>query len=64
MKHIVKLAAGRYIHLDSYGEPQQNNPIVNALLVVIVVFIATMTAGAIVGIDITKFNTPTQHQTK
>jgi hypothetical protein len=61
MKHITKLGNNRYIHLDSYGECRSS--ISKLLMTTFVLAIAAITAGAIVGIDITN-PTPTQHQSK
>jgi hypothetical protein len=61
MKHITKLGNNRYIHLDSYGEYRSS--ISKLLMTTFVLAIAAITAGAIVGIDITN-PTPTQHQSK
>jgi hypothetical protein len=63
MKHITKLGNNRYIHLDSYGEYRSS--ISKLLMATFVLAIAAITAGAMVGIDITNIKTtPTQHQTK
>ena len=71
MKQITKLGNNRYIHLDSYGKyikPPSSD--VDAehfkfLITILVLVIASITAGAMVGIDITNINTtPTQQQTK
>ena len=63
MKHITKLGNNRYIHLDSYGEYRSS--ISKLLMATFVLAIAAITAGAMVGIDITNINpTPTQHQSK
>lgn len=63
MKHIVKLAPNRYVHLDTYGEPQQGNLLTNVLLTFMVLFIATITTSAMLGIDITNFK-PSIYQEK
>jgi beta-lactamase regulating signal transducer with metallopeptidase domain len=64
MKHITKLGNKRYIHLDSYGEYKET-PLSKIVMTTFVLAIAAITAGAIVGIDITNIKpTPTQHQTK
>jgi hypothetical protein len=63
MKDIVPLGSNRYIHLD-LGE-KYRLPITKLLVPTLVIAIAAITAGAIVGIDITNINpVPTQHQTK
>ena len=64
MKRITKLSNNRYIHLDTYGEYNES-PLSKLAMITIVLATAAITAGAIVGIDITNINTtPTQHQTK
>ena len=64
MKHITKLGSNRYIHLDTYGEYRES-PLSKLVMTTFVIAIAAITAGAMVGIDITNINrTPTQHQTK
>ena len=64
MKHITKLGINRYIHLDTYGE-YRKSPLSKLVMTTFVIAIATITAGAMVGIDITNIKpTPTQHQTK
>ena len=64
MKRITKLGSNRYIHLDTYGEYRES-PLSKLVMTTLVLAIAAITAGAMVGIDITNINrTPTQHQTK
>ena len=64
MKHITKLGNNRYIHLDTDGEYRES-PLSKLVMTTIVIAIATITAGAMVGIDITNIKpTPTQHQAK
>ena len=64
MKHIIKLGSNRYIHLDTYGEYRES-PLSKLVMTTFVIVIAAITAGAMVGIDITNIKpTPTQHQTK
>ena len=64
MKHIIKLGNNRYIHLDIYGEYRES-PLSKIVMTTLVIAIAAITAGAMVGIDITNINrTPTQHQAK
>jgi hypothetical protein len=63
MKQIIRIGNNRYIHLDSYGEYRSS--ISKLLMTTFVIVIAAITAGAMVGIDITNINrTPTQHQAK
>jgi hypothetical protein len=64
MKQIIHLGNNRYIHLDSYGEYQRITSI-QLVMTTFVLAIAAITAGAMVGIDITNIKTtPTQHQSK
>ena len=64
MKQIILLGSNRYIHLDSYGEYKET-PLSKFVMTILVLAIAAITAGAMVGIDITNIKpTPTQHQTK
>jgi len=64
MKQIIRLGSNRYIHLDSYGEYKET-PLSKFVMTTLVLAIAAITAGAMVGIDITKINsTPIQQQTK
>ena len=64
MKRITKLGSNRYIHLDTYGEYSEST-LSKLAMTAIVLATAAITAGAIVGIDITNIKPiPTQHQTK
>lgn len=64
MKQITKLGNNRYIHLDTYGEYRES-PMSKFVMTTIALATAAITAGAMVGIDITHIKlTPTQHQTK
>jgi beta-lactamase regulating signal transducer with metallopeptidase domain len=64
MKRITKLGNNRYIHLDTYGE-YKDTTLSKIVMATIIIAIAALTAGAMVGIDITNINPiPTQHQTK
>jgi hypothetical protein len=63
MKRIIPLGNNRYIHVDLYKEYRP--PITKVLVPLFVTIIAAMTAGAIVGIDVTNIPlSPTQQQTK
>ena len=55
MKHIYRFGEKGYVHLDSYPENHETNPISfsNFFLSLLIAAIACMTAGAIVGVDIT-----------
>ena len=64
MKQVIRIGNRRYIHLDSYGEYKET-PLSKFVMTTLVLAIAAITAGAMVGIDITNINpTPTQHQAK
>jgi hypothetical protein len=64
MKQIIHLGSNRYIHLDTYGEYRES-PLSKLVMTTFVIAIAAITAGAMVGLDITNIKTtPTQHQTK
>ena len=64
MKRITKLGSNRYIHLDTYGEYHETT-LSKLVMTTFVIAIAAITAGAMVGIDITNINrTPTQQQSK
>ena len=52
MKRIISLGRNRYVHLDSYGE-SSGGPVYKLLMFLFVFGLASMTAGALVGIDIT-----------
>ena len=55
MRHTTRLGRNRYIRLDSYGESRETRRF-NILCTLFVIAIACMTAGAMVGIDITNLN--------
>jgi hypothetical protein len=57
MKHIIKLGAKRYLHLDSYGTHE--TPLANITVGVLAVLIAALTTGALVGVDVTNPTQPT-----
>jgi beta-lactamase regulating signal transducer with metallopeptidase domain len=57
MKHIVKLGAKRYLHLDSYETHE--TPLANITVGVLAVLIAALTMGALVGVDVTNPAQPT-----
>ena len=64
MKRITKLGSNRYIHLDTYGEYRES-PLSKIVMTTFVIAIAAITAGAMVGLDITNIKTtPTQEQSK
>jgi hypothetical protein len=63
MKDIISLGNNRYIHMDL--DEKYLSPITKLFVSILAIAIAAITAGAIVGIDITNIQTaPTQQQTK
>jgi hypothetical protein len=58
MKHIVRLAPGQFVHLDSYYASHETR-FSNICVAGLAIIMAALTAGAVVGIDITN-PTPTQ----
>ena len=56
MKRIYSMGKNKYVHMDSYPENHETHPVTNFLMALFVIGIASMTAGAIVGIDITNLN--------
>lgn len=54
MKTIYSMGKGKFITLDSYGESHETRRS-NLLVTVFMLVIATITAGAMLGIDITAF---------
>ena len=62
MKRIYSMGKNKYVHMDSYPETHETHPVTNFLIALFVIGIASMTAGAIVGIDITNLNS-TPHET-
>jgi len=59
MKHTVRLEPGRFIHLDSYNVSHETR-LSKICVAALSIIIAALTAGAVVGIDITD-STPAQH---
>ena len=55
MRHTTKLGRNRYIRLDSYGESNETRRF-NFFCALFVMAITVMTAGAMVGVDITDPN--------
>lgn len=65
MKHVIKLGVNRYLHLDSYRESNVSHHVGQAVCALMVVCIAAVTAGALVGVDIFNPNSQTtQHETR
>lgn len=54
MKQIVPLGKNQYVHVDSYSS-QHKTRLVNFMMFAVVLIIAGITAGAMVGVDITNF---------
>jgi hypothetical protein len=59
MKHTVRLEPGRFIHLDSYYASHETR-LSKICVVALTLTIAALTAGAVIGMDITN-PTPIQH---
>ena len=55
MKTIYSMGKGKYITLDSYGESRETRRF-NVFCTLFVIAITCMTAGAMVGVDITNLN--------
>lgn len=54
MKTIYSMGKGKYVTLDSYGKSHETRRS-NLLVTIFMFVIVAMTAGAMVGIDITAF---------
>jgi hypothetical protein len=59
MKHTVRLAPGQFVHLDSYYASHETR-LSKICVAALSLIIAALTAGAVVGMDITN-QTPAQH---
>jgi len=63
MKHVVKLDRGKYVHLDSYGEPPAKY--IEAFFVTCMVLgMSIITVGAMLGTDVTKSIQMPNHSTQ
>ena len=60
MKHIISLGKGNLIQLDSYRESRETRRW-NWVVAFFAILIATFTAGAMLGMDITSPNSTQQH---
>jgi hypothetical protein len=60
MKHTVRLSPGRFIHLDSYYASHETR-LCKICVAALSIIIAALTAGAVVGIDITNPTPIQQH---
>jgi hypothetical protein len=60
MKHTVRLGPGRFVHLDSYYVSHETR-LSKIWVAALALFIAALTVGALVGMDITN-PTPTKHE--
>ena len=58
MRHTVRLSPGRFVHLDSYYASNETR-LCKICVAALSIIIAVLTAGALVGMDITN-PTPTQ----
>lgn len=59
MKHTVRLEPGRFVNLDSYYVSHETR-LSKICVAALTLIIAALTAGAVIGMDITN-PTPTQH---
>ena len=55
------MGRGKYIHMDSYPETHETRPVTKFLISLFVLSIAVITAGGILGIDVTSPSTPLRH---
>ena len=55
------MGKGKFVHMDSYGESHGTRP-GNLLVGLLAVAISSLTVGAMLGIDITSPQSPTQHE--
>lgn len=62
MKHIIPLGKGNLIQLDSYRESRETRRW-NWVVAFFAILIATFTAGAMLGMDITSPNSKPTHET-
>lgn len=58
MKQIIKLGISKYIQLDTYNHQgdYMDNAVGKVFTALVVVCIASITAGAMLGYDVTTFN--------
>lgn len=49
--------------MDTYPEDHENHPVTNFLMSLFVIGVAAMTAGAMLGVDITTIYSPTNNAT-
>lgn len=58
MKQIIKLGISRYIQLDTYAHQgdYMDNAVGKVFTSLVVICIASITAGAMLGYDVTTFN--------
>ena len=58
MKQIIKLGISKYIQLDTYGHQgdYMDNAVGKVFVALITLCIAAITAGAMLGYDVTTFN--------
>jgi uncharacterized membrane protein len=58
MKQIIRLGINRYIHLDTYNHQgdYMDNAVGKVFTSLVVICIAVITAGAMLGYDVTTFN--------
>jgi hypothetical protein len=56
MKQILKLGINRYIHLDTYNGDYTEHAVGKVFVALVTFCIAAITAGAMLGYDVTTFN--------
>jgi hypothetical protein len=67
MKHIYRYGDKGYVHMDTYPETPKTQPsdtLASIICILLVTGIAAVTAGAMIGIDLTKPQPTTTHQSK
>jgi len=62
MKRIYSMGKNKFVHMDSYTESNETGPVHKFLVTLFTLGIAAMTAGAMVGIDVTSPFTPATHE--
>jgi hypothetical protein len=61
MKTIYSMGKGKYITLDSYGESHETRRS-DVVVFLLASIIATITIAAVLGVDVTQFNTQSQQE--
>lgn len=58
MKRLYSMGRGKYVCMDSYPETHETRPVTSFLMTLFVLGTAVITAGAMLGIDVTSPTTP------